>query len=82
MLRQSKNWTQEEIAEKLGWALNSYAKIERGEVDIKLEKLQQVAELMDLDLQYFFDQEKTLFNLGDNCVNNNIEYKLEVIQFY
>ena len=32
--RQAKNWTQEEVAEKLGLSPNGYGSIERGETDI------------------------------------------------
>ena len=34
-MRQIKGWTQEEMAEKLNWAINSYRKIEQGKAGIK-----------------------------------------------
>ncbi|MDM8564745.1 helix-turn-helix transcriptional regulator [Candidatus Halobeggiatoa sp. HSG11] len=71
-MRQCKGWTQEEIANKLHWAINSYAKIERGETDIKLEKLKKVAEIMEVDVQELIDSnEKTIFNFVENCHSNN-----------
>ncbi len=74
VMRQCKNWTQEEIADKLGWAVNSYAKIERGEVDIKLDKLEKFAELMGIDVQELIDpKEGTVFNFAENrhCSTGN-----------
>ena len=71
-MRQCKGWTQEEIAEKLNWAVNSYAKVERGETDIKLEKLKKVAEIMEVDVHELIDSnEKTVFNFAENCTQGN-----------
>ncbi|MFK5968728.1 MAG: helix-turn-helix transcriptional regulator [Candidatus Marithrix sp.] len=72
VMRQCERWTQEEIAEKLGWALNSYTKIEREKTDIKLEKLKKVAEILEVDVQKLIDSnEKTIFNFVENCHSNN-----------
>ena len=75
IMRQCKNWTQEEMAEKLGWAVNSYAKVERGESDIKLDKLKKVAEIMGIDVQELIDSsEKTIFNFVENCTHGNLAH--------
>ena len=39
VMRILKGWSQEELAQKLGYSVNGYAKIERGETDINLAKL-------------------------------------------
>ncbi|SEH07513.1 helix-turn-helix domain-containing protein [Candidatus Venteria ishoeyi] len=71
VMRQCKNWTQEDLAEKLGWAVNSYAKIERGEVDIKLDKLNRLAEVMGVDIHELIDaNDKTVLNFAENCHYN------------
>ena len=49
-MREIKNWTQEEMAEKLGMSHNGYAKIERGETKLYLEKLNQIAQIFNIDL--------------------------------
>lgn len=49
-LREKRNWTQEEIAEKLGLTRNGYAKIERGESTPSLERLDEIAKLLDSNL--------------------------------
>ena len=40
IMREVRNWTQEEMAEKLGMSHNGYAKIERGETKLYLENTQ------------------------------------------
>lgn len=48
--RESKEWSQEQMAEKLNMSLNGYAKIERGETKLYLDKLEQIAQILDLDV--------------------------------
>lgn len=72
IMRQCKKWTQEEMAEKLGWAVNSYAKVERGEADVKLDKLKKIAEVVGVDVQELVDaNEKMIFNFAENCTHGN-----------
>jgi len=72
IMRQCKGWTQEEIAEKLDWAVNSYTKVERGKTDIKLEKLKQVAKILEVDISELIDSdEKTVINFAENCSHGN-----------
>ena len=91
LIRSFKNWTQEDIAHKLGISTHAYAKIERGETDVNLSRLQQIAEVMDIGLSELFGlDEKNVFNLadthntqGDNWYVNSlstgqIEYKHEL----
>jgi transcriptional regulator with XRE-family HTH domain len=77
LIRSVKNWTQEEVAEKLGISIHAYAKIERGETDVNLSRLQQIAEVMEIELSQLFGlDEKNVFNsTGDNntqCQNVNL----------
>ena len=48
--REAKDWSQEQMAEKLNMSLNGYAKIERGESKIYLDKLDQIAQVFDIDV--------------------------------
>ena len=56
-VRESKAWSQEQMAEKLNMSLNGYAKIERGETKLYLDKLDQIAQFFDIDvvelIQYY-----------------------------
>ena len=49
-IREAKDWSQEQMAEKLDMSLNDYAKIERGESKIYLDKLEQIAQVFDIDV--------------------------------
>lgn len=49
-LRKVKSWTQEDVAEKLGMSVNGYGSIERGETDICLSRLENIADVFGIDL--------------------------------
>ena len=49
-IREAKVWSQEQMAEKLTMSLTGYAKIERGESKIYLDKLEQIAQVFDIDI--------------------------------
>lgn len=49
-LREQRDWTQEEMAEKLGLTRNGYAKIERGESLPSLERLDEIAKIFDVNI--------------------------------
>lgn len=76
VMRLCKNLSQEEMAEKLGYSANGYAKIERGETDIKVDKLSNIADVLGIDLQQLLSlNEKNIFNIIDNSPpqgSNNI----------
>ncbi|VGM94780.1 Predicted transcriptional regulator [uncultured Avibacterium sp.] len=49
-LRESKNWSQEEMASKLGMSTRGYSKIERGESSLTIPKLEKIVEVFDTDI--------------------------------
>ena len=87
-IRRAKNWTQDEMAEKLQVSIQAYSKIERGITDIPFSRLEKIAEVMDVELlQLLGLDEKNVFNftnsqyLNYNCGHvdavstNQTEYK-------
>lgn len=50
MVRELRDWSQEEMAQKLGMSTNGYAKIERGEVRLNIPKLEQIAAVFGMSL--------------------------------
>lgn len=63
-VRLAKGLSQDAMAEKLGICLNTYGSIERGETDIKLSRLEQIAEKFDMSLPQLVGlDEKNIFNL-------------------
>jgi transcriptional regulator with XRE-family HTH domain len=49
-LREAKNWSQDEMAKRLNMSVNGYAKIERGETQAYIAKLEKIAKVFDMDL--------------------------------
>lgn len=49
-MRESKSWSQEEMASKLGMSTTGYSKIERGETRLTIPKLEQIVEVFDTDI--------------------------------
>lgn len=49
-VRETKEWSQEDMANKLNMSLSGYAKVERGDTRLNLPKLQKIADLFDMDL--------------------------------
>jgi len=74
-MRSLKSLTQEQVAYKLGITTHAYAKIERGETDVNFSRLQQIAEVMEIDLlQLLSFDEKNLFNTIKNDQTTNHQY--------
>jgi len=75
IIRMFKGYSQEEMAEKLSYSLSGYAKIERGEVELSVNKLENIAELMGIDLQKMLGiNEGNMFNVAENCTHGNLAH--------
>ena len=71
VIRMCRGWSQDEMAEKLGYSTNGYAKIERGETDIKVDRLGKIAEAIGVDLQQLLNlNDKNVFNVIESCHHN------------
>ena len=73
VMREINQWSQEEMAEKLSMSPNGYAKIERGQSSINLDKLQQIANVFNIDMgELITAQDKSFFfSIGDHSNNNS-----------
>lgn len=76
MLREINHWSQEEMAEKMKMSLNSYARLERGETKLNIDKLEQIANIFDMDVLEFMQaaNKGVYFMLNDSADNNSITY--------
>jgi len=73
-LRQQKLWSQEQMANYLGMSINGYGSIERGETDIGLSRLEQIASLFDVGLHQLFalnEDKNGFYFFGANSTGNN-----------
>ena len=72
-LREENQWSQEELAAKLGLSVNGYRKIERGETRLNIPCLQQLANIFHTDiLEFIQDSDTTFYQVNhdsDYCVN-------------
>ena len=80
VMRLFKDLTQEEMAEKLGYAsIQGYAKIERGESDPTLGKLEEIAKVLDISLQDLLGlNESNVVHVAGNCQNTRYNYAQNV----
>lgn len=70
LLRLEKNLTQEQMSEKLHLSTSAYCKIEYGETDLTLTRLNKIAEVLDIPtLELFSRIDKS--NNSDNQKGNN-----------
>ncbi|MDQ6572905.1 MAG: helix-turn-helix transcriptional regulator [Haemophilus parahaemolyticus] len=73
IMREMNQWTQEEVAEKLGMSTTGYAKIERGQTNVSVEKLKQIAQVFNLNVAQLLDDDErfVMCSIGDNNSNYN-----------
>src|SRR5579871_1250157 len=55
--RKAKNWTQKELAEKVGLPQSHVSNIERGNVDVRISSLIEIARILDVELMLIPRQE-------------------------
>jgi transcriptional regulator with XRE-family HTH domain len=67
-LRKSKHWSQDEMAEKLDMSISGYAKIEQGKSEASLAKLEQIAEIFEIDVLELLSlgEKSAVVLMGDN----------------
>lgn len=70
-LREKHHLTQEEMALKLNLSTTGYAKIERGETRLNIPRLEQIAEILDVDIMEFIADEKRVIYQVNNEAGNN-----------
>lgn len=81
-LRTLKELSQENVAAMLGISITAYSKIERGETDVQLSRLSQIAKAFDVSIEEilnFGDKITNSFNghkIGDNNIISNSEQTL------
>ncbi|UYZ75204.1 helix-turn-helix domain-containing protein [Moraxella bovis] len=71
-----RQWTQEQMAEKLGLTRQGYAKIETGKSLPNLERLDEIAKLFGVNLFELLktDNKSVVYQIGENYHGNNNYY--------
>jgi transcriptional regulator with XRE-family HTH domain len=71
--RELKNYTREEMAASLDMSPSGYAKIEQGNVDIGIRRLEQIAEILQVEVRQIMEFEVSqVFNICDNTISSAI----------
>lgn len=73
VMREINQWSQEEMAEKLEMSTTGYAKIERGQSKINVERLKQTAQIFNIDMVDLIaaHDKSFFFSIGDYNHNTN-----------
>jgi transcriptional regulator with XRE-family HTH domain len=71
-LRLNKGWSQETMADKLSMSPNGYGSIERGETNVQVSRILQIAKLFEIEASELF-QELEGKNVFNSTGNNNTE---------
>ncbi len=78
-IRNLKGFKQETIADRLGITVNGYGKLEREENNISIERLEQIAKALEVEIKDILSFDETnIFNIKSNqnlvngVYNNNV----------
>ncbi len=65
--RELKNITREQIASDLKMSISNYSKIERGEIDLTLSRIQEISNILGIDVSQVLNFDAThIFNVTNN----------------
>lgn len=79
--REDKHFTQADMAEKLGMSVTGYAKLERGESQIRVERLQQIAQILEVNVEELMEsgnQGTVVFNNSNDNFSNSSNFILSL----
>ncbi|HHF2275918.1 TPA: helix-turn-helix domain-containing protein, partial [Haemophilus influenzae] len=70
MMRELRQLSQEDMAEKMNMSPSGYAKIERGETRLQYDKLVQIAQIFNVSLSDLVDNDKGVIFFMNKNGNN------------
>jgi transcriptional regulator with XRE-family HTH domain len=86
-IRESKDYTQQNVADEIPMSFGAYSKIERGETNASLGRLTRIAEILEVDItDFFIDIKKKTTKLNEPkgeygfATKGDIEELLKMIQ--
>ncbi|WP_386693529.1 helix-turn-helix domain-containing protein [Lonepinella sp. MS14435] len=74
LMREEHNWSQEEMAEKLNMSPSGYAKFERGETRLYLDKLEKIAHIFNIDLTELLNERNICVLISENSQQSSNYY--------
>lgn len=80
-VRKKRGITREFMAEQLGMTVSGYSRIERGEVDLKVNKLLLIKDLLNCDWADLFDSaKKHVYYIGKDHQVESVEIGVDNLQ--
>jgi transcriptional regulator with XRE-family HTH domain len=82
-IREMKNISRQQMASDLELSLSGYSKLERGEIDVSLNRIQQIAGILGVDLAQLMNFDATqIFNVNNNNVIQGIGTKASSVHYH
>jgi|SRR5690606_11472469 len=76
--RELKNITREQLASELGLSVSGYSKIERGEIDLTVSRVQEIAQILEVDVSQILNFDVTqVFTISNNQLVQGFGSKVE-----
>ncbi|MEE6032501.1 helix-turn-helix transcriptional regulator [Avibacterium paragallinarum] len=67
LIREARQWSQEDMANKMNMSVSGYSKIERGESKLYYDKLIQIAKIFNIEVSELVDSDKgVIFFMNEN----------------
>jgi hypothetical protein len=81
--RELKSITREQLAGDLKMSLSNYSKIERGEIDLTISRIYEIASVLEVDVSQILNFDATqIFNISNNKLVQGIGAKAENMHFH
>lgn len=82
-LRELKNITREKMTCELNMSLSNYSKIERGEIDLTVSRVQEIANVLEVEVSKILNFDATqIFNINNNKMVQGPGPKAEHIHYH
>lgn len=81
--RELKNISRQQMAADLELSLSGYAKLERGEIDVTISRINQIANLLGVDISQLLNFDTSqIFNLNNNQLVQGVGTKANTVHYH
>lgn len=72
--REQRNYTQQYMSDRLNISQNTYSKIETGGIKLTVERLNQIAEVLEVPIEQILSSDNQVFNFNNSQVEKFYGY--------
>lgn len=72
--REQKNYTQQYMSDRLNISQNTYSKIETGGIKLTVERLSQIAEVLEVPVEQILTSDNQVFNFHNSTIDKFYGY--------